>query len=375
MNPVPSSNTAQRAAAIAAAAQHFPELGPVSAEILLGLVASELGHREALDAFQFYGASTGGRTHPLRTRAIAPACLLHVVAGNTPIAGLQSLVRGLLIGSQNLVKLPSSGLPKIQEFVATLAPEIRQLVTLSSELDEEWMRRADAIIVFGGDSTVEHFRRLANGNQRFVAHGHAISFGIVFSDADQTAADRAARDIGLYDQQGCLSPHCLYVDDESLDARAFASKLADAMAEYETIDPRSDISAAESTELIALRDNFAFRAATDESVAIWQSSTGSEWTVIFETDSQFAVSPLNRTIYVKPLPPGGIAGLAGELKSVRSYLNSIAVHPFTESLAESVSDLGANRICALGDAQFPHPFWHQDGRPQLTPLINWQDIG
>ncbi len=370
-------DTAQRAAAIAEAAKHFPALGPINAETLLDLVATELGNRGALDGFHDYGGASQVKDSArlLRTRAIAPGCVLHILAGNTPIAALQSLIRGLLLGSENLLKLPSSGLPEIDDFVARLPSELSRLVTLSAELKDDWLRRAKAIIVFGDDDTVHHFRRQTRVDQMFVAHGHAISFGVIFSDRDGTAAERAARDIGLYDQQGCLSPHCLYIDNHAIDAKEFAADLATAMANYEKIDPRSDISAGESAAITALRASYSFRAANDERVAIWQSPAGSEWTVIFETETQFAVSPLNRVVFVKPLPDGGIADLNDELRTVRPYLSSIAVHPLTAALAESLIDLGASRICALGEAQHPHPLWHQDGQAQLSPLVKWQDIG
>ena len=370
-------DTAQRAAAIAEAAQHFPALGSISAESLLDLVAAELGRRDALDGFGNYGAAGQSESaeRPLRTRAIAPSCVLHIVAGNTPIAGLQSLIRGLLLGSQNLVKLPSAGLPEIDAFVARLAPGLSRQVTLCRALEDDWLRRANAIIVFGDDDTVDHFRRQARADQSFIAHGHAISFGVIFSDPDGTAAERAARDVGLYDQQGCLSPHCFYVDNAAIDAKGFAGSLATAMANYEKIDPRSDLAIGESAAITALRDSYTFRAASDEDVAIWQSPTGSEWTVIYDPSSGFAVSPLNRVAFVKPLPTSDITELAGELGIVHPYLSSIAVHPFTDSHAESLCYLNASRICALGAAQQPHPLWHQDGRPQLSPLVKWQDIG
>lgn len=375
MSDAKKSATAQRATDIAAAAKHFPALGPIDAETLLDLVAAELGDRRMLDGFQNYADPANASGHPLRTRAIAPACILHIVAGNTPIAGLQSLIRGLLLGSENLVKLPSAGLADIDEFVAHLPSSLSCLVTLSRQLGDDWLGRANAVIVFGNDDTVHHFRRQARTDQRFVAHGHAISFGVIFSDLDGTAAERAARDVGLYDQQGCLSPHCLYVDEAAIDARAFAADLAAAMANYEKTDPRSHISAAESAAITALRDSYAFRAANDERVAIWQSPAGSEWTVIFETETKFAVSPLNRVVFVKPLPDGGIADLTEQLTMVRAHLSSIAVHPFSHAHAESLSQLGASRLCALGGAQRPHPLWHQDAQAQLSPLVKWQDIG
>jgi hypothetical protein len=95
--------TRERAEALADVARSFPVLGPTTADDLLELVAAELGHCEALDRFVPHGRHLA--------RAFARTPFLHIVAGNTPAAGLQTAIRGLLVGAHNLIKLPSDGLP------------------------------------------------------------------------------------------------------------------------------------------------------------------------------------------------------------------------------------------------------------------------
>jgi hypothetical protein len=368
-------NTAARATALEKAAQSLASPGSYTAESLLDLVAAELGHRGVLDGFQDYA---DGPRAALRSRALAPKCILHIVAGNTPQAALQSLIRGLLLGANNLVKLPSAGLPEIDTFVANLPPQLGANVKLARELDPQWLRAASAIIVFGDDATVHHFRQRARSNQIFIAHGHRISFSVLLGDPDGDAAELAARDVGIYNQQGCLSPHDIYVDEakgSGVNARTFAADLAVALADYERHDPRGAISTGEAADITALRDSYRYRAANDDRVAIWNSSPGTEWTVIFEADPQFAVSPLNRVVFVKPLPAPGSANLEAELRLVRPHLSSIAIHPFSDTNALSFVELGASRLCPMGHAQDPHPLWHQDGQAQLAPLVQWQDLG
>lgn len=65
-------NTAERAEAIAGAAEVFPALlGPTSARDLLAWVAAELGDACALDRWFDHGTA--------RTKALAPGLILHVV--------------------------------------------------------------------------------------------------------------------------------------------------------------------------------------------------------------------------------------------------------------------------------------------------------
>src|SRR5215210_453385 len=101
--------TRERALHLARAARHFPHLlGDLRTSDLLEVVRWELGHEDILDDFQPYAGH--------RAKAVAPKTILHVMSANTPAAGLQSLLRGLLLGAQNLCKIPSSGLPEIGEF-------------------------------------------------------------------------------------------------------------------------------------------------------------------------------------------------------------------------------------------------------------------
>ena len=105
--------TVERAAILASAAESFPLLGSVTTDQLIDLVHLELGHAEILDGFRPYA---GGFS-----RAVPNDPLLHVISGNTPHAGLQSLIRGLLLGAHNFVKLPSGGLREIEDFIELVA--------------------------------------------------------------------------------------------------------------------------------------------------------------------------------------------------------------------------------------------------------------
>ena len=115
-------NTAERAAALAQVAENFPLLGKVTADDLVDVVRLELGHPEILDGFRPYAGHF--------SRAIANDPILHVISGNTPHAGLQSLIRGLLLGAMNFVKLPASGLREVEEFAKMLPPWLKDTVEL-----------------------------------------------------------------------------------------------------------------------------------------------------------------------------------------------------------------------------------------------------
>jgi hypothetical protein len=344
-------NTADRARHLAEAASRFPFLGPTSADDLLGLVAVELGDARALDQFVPRGA------HRAQARPVSP--LLHIVAGNTPAAALQTIVRGLLLGAHNFVKLPTVGLPEVDELRSALPNELSTQVDVSTELPDEWLACAGAVIVFGSDETIASLRTRVNPAQRFIPHGHRVSFGVVF-DPDPASAAEAARDASAFDQLGCLSPHVFYVAG---DARAYAARLAREMQLIQDRTPREPVTLSVANIIRGLREDTAFRAANGEGCAVWASEACTAWTVIFDTDPGFPSSPLHRTVFVKPLP----ADLAPELASVRDHLSCAGIFPATPDFAARLTSSGVSRICPLGCMQSPPWTWHQDGAPRSRP--------
>jgi hypothetical protein len=345
------------------AAAQFPLLGEIRAADLLDVVRLELGHPKILDGFRPYGGHFA--------RAIPPRRLLHIVSGNTPHAALQSLVRGLLLGSHNRVKLPASGLPEVATFCTALPPALAARVEISTALPDSWLREADAVIVFGSDETIAHFRARVPVGVPFQAHGHRVSVGVVFDDPDCESVVAAARDVSLYDQQGCLSPHDLYVRETStLAARTYAARLAEAMAAFNEHTPRAPLGISGDAAIADLRASYAFRAASDPRVQLWTSASSTDWTVIYEEDPWFATSPLNRVVFVKPLPADFTAALA----PVSGWLGAIGIWPATPVNADLVGHLGASRICPLGRMQFPPATWHAEGLPNLASLVRWVDF-
>lgn len=356
-------STRERAGHLAAAARDFHSvLGKVDAQDLLDLVRLELGGEGILDGFQSYAGHLA--------KAVAPAAILHVLSGNTPHAGLQSLIRGLLLGSHNFCKIPAAGLPEIEKFRAALPRALAACVDIAETLAPAWLQDADALVVFGGDETIDHFRRRARPDQRFVAHGHRISIGVVFDDPDFASVAHAARDASLFDQQGCLSPHCFYVAGSA--AEQYAAMLAGEMEKFQAHTPRGAVSLSEAAAMDELRGTHAFREANGERVRVWASANTNAWTVVFDADPRFAASCLNRVIFVRPLPEDAREFTAA-LIPAGAHLSTVAIWPSSRANAGRVLPLGASRICEIGRMQSPPWTWHQDGGQTLASLVRWID--
>lgn len=357
-----SHATQLRLASVAEAFQAAQKyVGALDVDLLNAWLAAELGSATALDTPQPHGG--------LLSQALAPANILHVVSGNTPHAAFQSLLRGLVVGSNNWIKLPSAGLPEFESFLATLPAPLARLVECSHTLPDCWLTAAEVVVVFGGDAAITALRARLPATTRLIAHGHKLSVGVVFETSGE-AATLAAADISQFDQQGCLSLQAIYVAGSQLQARTFAAALAEAMRAYAARDPRGVLSASEAGAIRNARELARYQAANHTGVELWESNGDTSWTVVYDPEPQLRPGPLNRFVRVHPLP-GQLEQLGAECR----FLSTLAIHPFTSDHASQLASLPATRFCPLGRTQQPSLFWHHDGLPTLASLVRWRDLG
>ena len=334
--------------------------GLMTVDDLHAWLKQELGSELALDQFLPHG--------PLKSKAIAPQCILHIVSGNTPHAAFQSIIRGLIVGSHNIVKIPTSGLDAFTDALVHFPKPLRDLIEIHSALENEDWLRADVVVAIGSDKSIAAIQQQIKPNQHFIAHGHKVSIAIVYDDF-KTAARRAARDASLFNQRGCLSIHAIYVQGDSMH---FAELLAREMEQFSNNNPPKPVTISEAGAIRNLRETNRFCAANDTSVQLWESKDTLNWTVIHQNDPLLHLSCLNRCVFVKPLPPTIDSEILG---AESDHLSTVAIHPFIDANTTLAESLPAHRICPLGESQNPSLFWHHDGIAPIASLVKWKDIG
>lgn len=354
------TTTAERAGLLAKHCENFTSrklLGKFNAQDLLDWVALELGGDGVLDGFVPHGSN--GKL----SMAIANEPVLHILSGNTPHAGLQSLLRGLLVGAVNLVKLPSSGLPEVNEWLDGLPNELKQLVTVVDDFSDEIFRSAATVIAIGSDATMEEIQRRISPQQRFIPHGHKLSIGLVELPTAESAK-LVARDACAFNQQGCLSLHTVFVKEG---AKEFLPMLAEALCEYELINPRGEIGISESGAISNLREVVRYEAANDpENVALEHSAGDTNWTAIYRNSPILVPSVLNRVITVQPWPEDFT-----DLGAEKEFISTLAME---RALLKEGEFIDVPRVCVLGESQMPSLTWHHDGFAPLGSLVRWRDI-
>lgn len=342
------------------------------------LLRRELPTPAALDRFVERGDGGG------MERAFGPPLTVVVLSGNVFHVAVESVVLALLAKSPAMLKVaardpvfPLMLVRSLWEVEPRLAPAlaVARWAGGTADLETAAFAEAGAVVAYGGREAVAGVGARVPAGVRFIAHGPKVSLAVV----GQTAIDGAARDavaraaahdVSFYDQQGCVSPHVIYVEGGQEHAIAVARALALAMAAVERDLPRGVISSVEAATIQQLRGAAAFR----ESAEVF-AGAGTSWTVIADPDPVFALSCLNRVVSVKPL--AHLADLRALLQPVQSWLQTVGVAgntAFMRAVAETVAPLGACRICPLGRMQHPPADWRHDGRPRLLDLLRWVDV-
>jgi len=351
---------------------------------MLNLLQAELGGAGVLDAFGPRPGAHGSQ------RATGPVLTTHIFSGNVPGLPAISLIHGFLVKSANLGK-PSSEEPIFPALfarsIAAVDPKLAAAIAIlpwrggDIAVEAAAFAASEAVIAYGSDTSIETIRGRVPGGVRFVGHGHRVSFAVVGREALDPASlqglvERLAYDVSLFDQQGCVSPHVIYVErGGAIPPEAFAERLAGAMALFERAMPRGRLGVEETSAIQQVRTEAELRELREEPIRLFRSPGGTAWTVIYEDDPTFVPSCLNRVVRVKAL--ADMAEVPNLVRPVSRYLQTVGtamVQERRDRLAEVLAPLGVCRVCSAGDMPHPPLAWHHDGGFSLLPLLRWTSI-
>jgi hypothetical protein len=338
-------------------------LEPLRGDAVACLLDRELGSRVTVDR-------TGG-----------PPLILHVLSGNIPALAAAPLILSLAIKSAVMVKASHDDRVFPSLFIESLRAVDPQLAQCAAalywpggrlDLESAAFGAVDLVVASGRDATVADIKRRVP--RRFIGHGHRISFAAVTREAIEDAggvAKRLAYDTVLWDQQGCLSPQLAYIERGGpVAVERFAEILTQQLAQLATELPPRQLSLDEQAAIQRFRQEAEWRAARGEEVTVFASPGGVEWTVVYDAVPAFAPTPLNRTIWLKPID--ALADLPPLLAPARPYLEAagLAAPPDRRGeLAALLTNAGVHRVCPLGVMQRPDLTWRPGGRPRVAEWV------
>lgn len=375
-----------------------PAVVEKSLDILPELLGSaELSKRMQLELFLPYALESPveRRGYEGFVRAVPKGVVLHVGAGNVFLGIIDSLVLGILTKNVNIVKLPSAG----SSFAVLFAQALREcdpkgvisgsIAVLSwpggeTKLEGAVLKHCDAVFIWGGEEAVLSYQKLAPANVHVTGFGPKMSLGIATKEAVEnegmaSIAGKIARDVSLWDQSACASPHTLYfvcpeADKSEALLRDFAAKAEKAFREMQKEFPQGRLSEDEKVEITKARELAKVDAALGQ--AFRKSSfPRTHWTVICEKSGAFRISPLNRVLYVKCA--ASLEQIRENLLPYKGYIQTVGVSGSLEErkrISKLFSPLGIARVTRLGEMLSYVTGSPHDGTFPMRELVNWVGI-
>ncbi len=351
-----------------------------TAPALERLLAAELGNAAVLDTF------TAQDHTPRRALAIGPRVTGHIFSGNVPGVAVTSLIRSLLVKSPSIGKTAAEEPVLAVLFARALAEVDARLADAlvvthwpggTPELDGALLDHCDTVVIYGGADTVEALRARARPETRLVVHGPKISLGVLGPGAlGRATAYDVARAVATFDQQGCVSPHVVYVAADEKRARDFARSVAEQLQTVGVELPRGRLTTAEAIAIQHARTSAEFRAIAGADVDL-HANDALNFTVVYERDPTFRASCLNRFVYVKLLTD--VHALTTLLAPYGALLQSVALEGFDsaeqEKIASELAEIGVSRISTFAEQPWPTAEWrHDGGYGALRELLRWAEI-
>lgn len=334
-------------------------------------IASELGSLDALDGFI-------ARAGLPRARAL-PVGRVCIVSSRTTIGvALVPAVFALCAKCEVLVKDREDGL--IAAFFATLAEELDELGAAArarpwhGESDAVDLAAFDAVVAYGDDATLTRIAQTLPIATRVLPFGLRTSCGYVARESlrDETSARRvardAARDLVLYESQGCLSLHALFVERGGAVAPPdFAGLLADAVRRAAVEFPLGAREIGTAVAVAAARDVAAFRAAAGNGAAY--SDSNATYVVVLDPPPAEPPAFLPRTLAVRSVD--GPADAIAYVEWHRLPVEAVAVAATRPDLVDLARRIGAARVAPLGQLQSPLLGSYHGGRPRIADFVFW----
>jgi acyl-CoA reductase-like NAD-dependent aldehyde dehydrogenase len=342
---------------------------PLTGDAIAAVIAGELGSLDVLDAFVRRGTRRATRALP-----IGRVC---VISSRTTIGvAIVPAIFALCAKCAVLVKDREDHL--VSAFFATLAEmhaELGDAVAARpwrGESDAVNLDAFDSIVSFGNDRTLAAISASLQFPTRLIAYPSKISAGYLSRsslarqrDAD-AAACGAARDMLLYDGQGCLSLHVLFVErGAEVSPTRFCETLSDAIEDAAREFP-AVASAESSARRATARDMASLRSDRDQRIF---TDTRSSYLVVLDPplDQPPLLLPRALSVYSVADPREAVA----YIERHRIPLEALAVAESNANLRNVAAGLGASRMTLLGSLQEPPLGEFHGGRPRIAEFVRW----
>lgn len=306
----------------------------------------------------------------------APKTLLLVTASTVPSAAFQDVMLFLMMPLYVTLR-PSTNqrmfFEEVKQIVSEFLPEFGARLSIGESAHDELTRRKlcenrDWISVSGADETIGLYEATVAAlpeavRPRCMMHGHRVSAICIPGDEmdawDEAMIERMALDVSVWDQVGCLSPKCLFIEANQAAGAALARRLAAALDGVAEQLPGT----AMDMHTRAAMNNALMMAQLDGAQVVC-APKNRDYLVIYPEHSQAMPLLFPRCLSIYPVSDAFEAAVQGLSPRGQALCS---MHP--EKGRERFEKAGFNYFCKPGQMQDPPLYWRHDGRGTWAPLV------
>lgn len=342
-------------------------------------LAQELGDPTALDE------ATPNPFVMGRTRIVGPELVGAVFSANIPGLPHLEVMRAFAVKSPCLGKVPTGEPVFLAAYVRTLveaAPHLADCVAVIGIDRGDADRRAaflgglDHLVAYGGVEAIDALRGACPPDLPATWHGHRLGFAVLAREAlrEERAVDELARalayDFSLFDQEACLAPAAVYVEQGGrFDAEHVGRRIAAHMIDEARRMPPRELTVEQAAGQRAWLDDRQMDGAT-----VIAAPAGLPFVVVLDADQELGPTPSGRIVRVIAL--SDLAELDDQLRPLRRYLQCAAVAGTgsrLHELGDRLARLGVSRLTRPGLMGLPSMMWRHDGHACLASMVRFCD--
>lgn len=327
-----------------------------------------------------------GRTVSIRAFG---ARTVHVIAGNVPLVAAGTIIRGCSTRCDSIIKLPSND-PLTATAIARTMYEMEPNHPLTKHVCVAYWKGGDTefetsfyrpeniekIIAWGGYASVKHITKYVGPGIDLITLDPKLSTSIIGADAFQdeltlrTVAQRAAIDVGAFNQEACVNSRVIYVQSGTDDEGIQNINQLGAYLYYALTNLPAHISTPPKSFDLGLKAQLDGLRMDDDFFKVIGGEENEGAVIVSQLDEpvDFSQELCGRVVNLVP-----IDDLQQAVKSVNAYTQTIGIFP--EKLKKSIRDdlilHGAQRIVSLGFAPSANLATPQDAIEPLRRMCKW----
>jgi hypothetical protein len=314
---------------------------------------------------------------------------VHVIAGNVPLVAAGTIARSCCTRCDTIIKLPSNDPLTATALVQTMIEmEPNHPITKSVavaywkggdiEFETTFYKpeNIEKIVAWGGYASIKHITKYIQPGIDLITLDPKLSMSIIGAEAFQneetmrTVAQRAAIDIGAFNQEACLNSRVIYVQSGTDEVGIDRVNNLGAFLYYSLVNLPNHISTPAKDFDVDLKSNIDGLRMDDMFYRIFGGEENEGAVIVSQIDEpvDFSDQLCGRVVNLVPIDDVKTA-----LQSVNAYTQTIGIYP--ESLKRQIRDElilhGVQRIVSLGFAPNGSFATPQDAIEPLRRMCKW----